>query len=74
MADDANTAADQEFKRLSRAFNRWMSDFLGDPASYEPFRETTENFLRERTDGVEPTYGDQCAATLMTLLEMDAPK
>lgn len=50
-------------EKSAAAFNLWMDDFTNNP---DAFANTTVNalrHLRERSDGREPTYGEEAATT-----------
>jgi hypothetical protein len=54
--------------KLAQAFNQWMDDYSKDPDAYQDARTSALEFLREKLDGKEPTYGDECAAVLLEYL------
>jgi hypothetical protein len=53
---------------LARAFNEWLRRYTENPAGFEAEFQTVGRFLQERADGQEPSYGEQCAAYLLTLV------
>ncbi|MCP3017988.1 hypothetical protein [Cupriavidus basilensis] len=55
--------------KLAQAFNQWMDDYTKNPDAYRDVSTSALEFLRERLDGKEPTYGDECAAVLIEYIQ-----
>ncbi|MBY5942781.1 hypothetical protein KUW00_18045 [Halomonas sp. DP5N14-9] len=50
--------------KVAAAFNRWMDEYMNDPDAFEDTTATVLRHQKEKKDGSEPTYGDDCAALL----------
>ena len=46
------------------AFNAWMKDYTENPDSFRQGFEDVVEFLSEEAQGLEPSYGKDCAALL----------
>lgn len=44
------------------AFNLWMQRYINEPREFKSQWEAIKDFLAERTQGREPTYGEICTA------------
>jgi hypothetical protein len=53
---------------LARAFNEWLRRFTENPEQFEHEWETVHKFLEERNNGEEPSYGDECAEYLLSII------
>ena len=56
-------------KNLAKAFNAWMYDYIEDPEQFQREMTIVKKYAIQLGEGEEPTYGDNCAATLMHYLE-----
>jgi hypothetical protein len=54
-------------KRLASLFNEWQRRYIEEPHSFEVDFKTIIEFLKDESDGVEPSYGQSCAAYLAKL-------
>ena len=48
-------------------FNRWMDNFINDPAEFQHQWDSIRKHLSEKDEGHEPSYGDNCIAYLERL-------
>lgn len=55
-------------EQLVAAFNEWMRRFVEDPSGYSREFEQVTEFLNDEANGVEPSYGESCAAYLTKLV------
>ncbi len=55
-------------EKFSAAFNRWMDEFVNDPAKFQSTTEAALKHLTERLNGRAPTYGESSAATFEAYL------
>ena len=53
--------------QMVKCFNEWMWRFIETPEEFEREFQSVNEFLREESDGVEPSYGEACAAYLTKL-------
>lgn len=53
---------------LATAFNRWLDDYIADPRKFQSERRMIEDFLADKTAGLESAYGRECAAHLVALV------
>ena len=53
-----------EDAQVARAFNEWQRRYIDEPHSFMAEHEMILEFLTAESDGVEPSYGDQCVAYL----------
>lgn len=53
--------------QMAACFNEWMRRFIEDPAGFEREFTTVNDFLTERQDGKEPSYGETSAAYMEQL-------
>lgn len=54
---------------IANAFNEWMRRYTEDPTAFEREWQTVSKFLAQEQDGVEPDYGQSCAAYLKKLID-----
>lgn len=54
---------------IANAFNEWMRRYTEDPNGFEREWQTVSKFLERQQDGVEPDYGQSCAAYLKKLID-----
>lgn len=54
--------------KYAAAFNRWMDDYTKNPDAFEGTQASALEFLRDKLDGREPTYGERCAAIFQEYL------
>lgn len=54
---------------LALAFNTWMDDYVNNPEAFEATAGVAIRHLKERMNGVAPTYGEVCEATLLAYLQ-----
>jgi hypothetical protein len=52
-------------EQMAMCFNEWMQRYVDDPQSFEVEFQTVARFLTED----DPTYGDECAAYMFSILE-----
>ncbi len=50
------------------AFNEWMRQYTEDPDGFRHSWQSVTEYLRETADGEEPSYGQNCAAYLASLI------
>lgn len=58
-----------DLQKAAQAFNQWMQDYTDNPEAFEDIRKLAARFLAERQDGLEPSYGERCAAILAAYME-----
>jgi hypothetical protein len=51
-------------EQMVAAFNEWMRQFTEEPEAFEQQVKTVKQFLAEEAEGVEPSYGQHCAAMM----------
>lgn len=56
-------------KKMAAAFNQWMQDYTENPEEFKDINHSAMEFLNEKLDGKEPTYGDECAALLSAYMD-----
>ena len=49
---------------LAKAFNRWLDEYENHPENFEQQWATIRRHLKEKAEGVEPTYGEKCVGML----------
>lgn len=49
---------------VAKAFNRWLDEYENHPENFEQEWATMRRHLKEKADGVEPTYGEKCVGML----------
>ncbi|MDT6941873.1 hypothetical protein RI570_17350 [Brucella pseudogrignonensis] len=54
---------------IANAFNEWMRRYTEDPSGFEHEWQTVSKFLEQQQNGVEPDYGQSCAAYLRKLID-----
>jgi hypothetical protein len=54
--------------RMAAAFNEWMRLFTEEPEKFEREFRTVQQFLLDKEEGREPSYGTSCAAFLVKLM------
>lgn len=54
-------------KDLALVFNEWMRKFTEDPTAFTREFEAVIKFLDEEAEGIEPSYGLDCANYLYYL-------
>ncbi len=60
--------AKNQREKTAKAFNEWMRRFEEEPARFESEYAGVKRYLQERAGGIEPTYGERCAAYLEQLM------
>ena len=55
--------------RWAKAFNDWMQDFVNNPEKFTSTTAGALKFLRDRSVGREPTYGEECAVCFQAYLD-----
>lgn len=55
--------------KYAAAFERWMDDYTRNPGAFRDTQASALEFLRDKLDGREPTYGERCAAVFQKYLE-----
>jgi hypothetical protein len=55
--------------KLAAAFNEWMRRYTENPEQFEREFVIVTRFMNEKNSGVEPSYGEICAAYLTVLVE-----
>ena len=60
-------------KKVAAAFNEWMRRFTEEPEKYEAEFRTVGKFLADQAQGQEPTYGQECAAYLESIMQEQSP-
>lgn len=58
-----------DLQKAAQAFNQWMLDYTENPEAFEDIKKSADRFLAERKDGLEPSYGERCAAVFAAYLE-----
>lgn len=53
-----------DLPNAAAAFNEWMRQYTENPERFEREVTTIKNFLADKLDGKEPTYGEMRVATL----------
>lgn len=56
-------------EQIAAAFNEWMRRFTEEPEKYEAEFRTVGKFLADQAQGQEPSYGQECAAYLESLID-----
>lgn len=51
-------------EQAAAAFNSWMDEYINHPERFEREWEAVVTFLKERSGGREPTYGERCVEYL----------
>jgi len=59
---------------LAAAFNEWQRRFIEEPDLFKEQWASIKRTLQERADGVEPSYGANCASYLESLLSEALPE
>lgn len=54
--------------KLAKAFNEWMRRYTDTPEQFDREWQTVAEFLKDKAEGREPSYGETCAAYLERLL------
>lgn len=54
---------------VAAAFNRWLDDYEKNPEKFENEWATIRQNLKEKADGVEPTYGANCVGVLSRYID-----
>ena len=49
---------------VAAAFNCWLDEYENYPEKFEQEWATMRRHLKEKADGVEPTYGEECVGLL----------
>jgi hypothetical protein len=62
-----------EFKRIAEAFNEWLREYIEDPESFKATMTSVNELIDEELAGEEPSYGRDCALTLLEYLEKTQP-
>jgi len=55
--------------RMAKAFNEWMRQYTEHTEEFAREFQSVTKFLAESADGKQPTYGDECAAYFVSLLD-----
>jgi hypothetical protein len=55
-------------KQAARALNEWMQRYIDDPMAFQAQFQTVTEYLREKNDGKEPSYGEWGAEYMVRLL------
>jgi len=55
--------------QLEQGFNEWMRRFTEDPAKFEAQHAIVDNFLSQASQGRVPSYGEQCTALLLQIID-----
>lgn len=55
-------------KQLADAFNEWMRRYTEDPQEFARDFQSVTKFLADKAAGVEPTYGQVCAAYVVGII------
>ena len=53
----------------AKAFNKWMDDFTNSPEAFKDTYDSALEYLKEKLQGKEPSYGDVCAEQFTNYLE-----
>lgn len=56
---------------MVQAFNKWLDDSINKPDEFYLAQEIVAQHLAERVNGIEPTYGDMCAATIERYMQQE---
>ncbi len=54
--------------QMVAAFNEWMRLYIEKPETFNREFEVVSRFLEDQAGGGVPTYGDRCAALLVSLV------
>lgn len=52
------------------AFNTWMEDYCDNPERFQKTSYTAIEFLKEKLEGKEPSYGETCTALMNEYLKI----
>jgi len=55
-------------RTMAEAFNEWLRLYTESPETFEREFQTVDNYLAEKANGQEPTYGQHAAAFLHELM------
>lgn len=53
--------------QMVKCFNEWMRRFIDEPDAFAREFTAVNEFLKDKADGREPTYGEACAAYMQKL-------
>lgn len=59
---------------VAAAFNCWLDEYENHPERFEHEWATIRQHLKEKAEGVEPTYGEECVAVLNSYIDKIAAK
>lgn len=59
-------------EEMALAFNAWMSDYCDNPERFEKTSTSAIEFLKEKLNGEEPSYGETCTALMHEYLKIAA--
>lgn len=54
---------------VAAAFNRWLDEYENFPEKFEQQWATMRRHLKEKAEGVEPTYGEKCVGMLNSYID-----
>lgn len=50
-------------------FNKWMAEFIADPAAFQAEFQSVNRFQADLAAGEVPSYGHQAVSTLLSMRE-----
>jgi hypothetical protein len=56
-------------RTIAQAFDKWMDDFINDPAAFERTERDATTHLHEKLAGEPPSYGARCEAVLLAYMD-----
>lgn len=57
------------FREVASAFNQWMREYIDEPKKFTATVRSITEFIGADISGERPTYGTECALTLLRYLE-----
>ncbi|HEX4381253.1 MAG TPA: hypothetical protein VH022_14520 [Candidatus Acidoferrum sp.] len=56
-------------EKMAAAFNKWMDLYTNHPEQFAREFQIVSQHLKEREQGIEPSYGEQAAEYLSSLMQ-----
>jgi hypothetical protein len=56
-------------ERMAKAFNEWMRRYTENPEQFTREFQAVTKFQKQWAEGIIPSYGDECAAYFISLLD-----
>lgn len=63
-----NISPEQHKTNLARAFNEWMRRYIEEPERFAREWQSVKQFQQAEAKRVEPSYGDNCAGYLLSIM------